>query len=161
MFKRLNQNLIDTVAQQASSSDRLRQSYNFHTLEEKVQRSLICLQPGTYVRPHRHKRAIGNNGFELCLILQGAVGMLLFNDQGAIIHQEQISADGTTSGIELREGTYHTLIALLPNTVIFEVKEGPYDSTTDKEFLPFFPLEGTIAAEKLVQTWHSYFVSPI
>jgi hypothetical protein len=38
------------------------------------------------------------------------------------------------------------------------LKEGPYDSSTDKEFLDGFPLEGTDAAKQLVATWEKYFM---
>ena len=69
MIKLLNRDLIESVAQQGLQSTRLRQSHNFHTSEEKVQRLLVGMQPGTYVRPHQHKRAKGNNGFELLLLL--------------------------------------------------------------------------------------------
>lgn len=58
-IKRLNQELLDNIANRARSSPRLRQNYNFHELSEKVQRFINVLQPGTYVRPHRHCRAGG------------------------------------------------------------------------------------------------------
>lgn len=155
--KRLTTELLNTLAQQASSSPRRRQNYNFHDLSEKVQRLLNVLQPGTYVRPHRHLRPSGVNGFEFFLVLQGALGMLLLNEQGQILEQERILPQGPVWGIELPEGTYHTLVALAPNTVILELKEGPYDAQTDKEFLAQFPLEGTPQARELVTRWQSCF----
>lgn len=156
-IKRLSQKLLDDIAEQARSSPRLRQNYDFHDLSEKVQRFINVLQPGTYVRPHRHCRTTGINGFEFFLVIQGELGMLILDADGAIVNTETISANGAVRGIELAEGTYHTLLALAPNTVILEVKEGPYDSSTDKEFIGTFPLEGTDAARKLVETWQGYF----
>lgn len=61
-IKRLTQELLDNIAQLARSSPRLRQNYNFHNESEKVQRFINVLQPGTYVRPHRHHRTAGING---------------------------------------------------------------------------------------------------
>lgn len=72
---------------------------------------------------------------------------------GQILDIERVSANGSTRGIELPEGTYHTLVALAPDTVILELKEGPYEPSTDKEFIDTFPDEGTPAAKQLVETW--------
>lgn len=156
--KRLTQELLDQIAQQARSSSRLRQNYNFHEPVEKVQRFINVLQPGTYVRPHRHQRASGVNGFEFFLVIQGDLGMIILNDESQIIGRERVTAQGITQGVELAEGTYHTLVALAPDTVILELKEGPYDLSTDKEFLTTFPAEGTPAAQRLVETWQNYFI---
>ncbi len=157
-FKLINQDLINSVSENASINTRLRHHYTLHkTYHEKVQRFLNAMQLGTYVRPHRHQPIAGENRFELFIVLQGSVGIILFDDLSQIIHQEQLNANGKTSGIELCEGTYHTALCLSPNTVILEIKEGPYDPHTDKEFLSGFPVEGTLEAQNQVQTWQSYF----
>lgn len=156
-LKRITQELLNDISQQARTSPRLRQNYNLHDLSEKVQRFINVLQPGTYVRPHRHHRTAGMNGFEFFLVFQGELGIIIMDKNGQILAKERVSAHGSTRGIELAEGTYHTLVALVPDTVILELKEGPYDPSTDKEFLDIFPDEGTPAANNLVETWQSYF----
>ncbi|NJR49155.1 MAG: WbuC family cupin fold metalloprotein [Leptolyngbyaceae cyanobacterium CSU_1_3] len=156
-IKLLTQDLFDTIAQKASQNSRLRQNYNFHELSDKVQRFLNVLQPGTYVRPHRHTWATEVNGFEFFLVLQGSLGMILMNEQGEVTHTEKLSATGATRGMELTEGTYHTLVCLAPDTVILELKEGPYNPQSDKGFLPMFPGEGTPESRQLIQTWELYF----
>jgi cupin fold WbuC family metalloprotein len=65
---------------------KLRAAYDFHEPPEKVQRFLNALQPGTYVRPHRHLRDAGVNGFEFFLVLQGSLGLLILDEQGQVIH---------------------------------------------------------------------------
>jgi cupin fold WbuC family metalloprotein len=155
----LNQELLDAVAEKAQSRPRLRQNYDFHEPPEKVQRFLNALQPGTYVRPHRHLRDAGVNGFEFFLVLQGALGMLILDEQGQVLHTEKISAQGPTRGLELAEGHFHTLVALEPNTVILELKEGPYEPATDKKFIQSFPQEGTSEAQQWVAKWESCFQS--
>jgi cupin fold WbuC family metalloprotein len=157
--KRLTNMLLAELAQQACQRSRLRQNYNFHDESETVQRLLNALQPGTYVRPHRHLRPPGKNGFEFFLVLQGALGVLILDEQGEILQQELLQAQGPVRALELTEGTYHTLVALTPDTVILELKEGPYDATTDKAFLPMFPEEGTPAAQQLVATWTQRFAA--
>ncbi|MBD1822277.1 WbuC family cupin fold metalloprotein [Cyanobacteria bacterium FACHB-DQ100] len=156
-IKRLTQPLMDSIAEQARSSPRQRKNHNFHEHHDRVQRFLNVLQPGTYVRPHRHVRPADADGFEFFLVLQGAIGILILNESGSVIHTEKISATGTTRGVELGEGMFHTLIALEPDTVMFELKEGPYVPMDDKDFLPQFPLENTPDAKQWIQTWQGYF----
>ncbi|MBD2081217.1 WbuC family cupin fold metalloprotein [Leptolyngbya sp. FACHB-17] len=156
-IKRLTQPLMDSIAEQARSSPRQRKNHNFHEHHDRVQRFLNVLQPGTYVRPHRHVRPADADGFEFFLVLQGAIGILILNQSGSVIHTEKISATGTTRGVELGEGMFHTLIALEPDTVMFELKEGPYVPMDDKDFLPQFPLENTPDAKQWIQTWQGYF----
>lgn len=158
-IKRLTQELLEKLAEQSNQNPRLRQNYNFHHHSEKVERFVNVLQPGTYVRPHRHLRPPGINGFEFFLVIQGAMGLIFMNEMGQMIHQELVSANGSTPGIEVPEGIYHTAVALAPNTVTLEIKEGPYDPITDKEFMEIFPSEGTPESKRLVETWQSYFVS--
>jgi hypothetical protein len=42
------------------------------------------------------------------------------------------------------------MVALKPDTVIFEVKAGPYDAATDKAFAPWAPAEGTQEAQSFL-----------
>lgn len=156
-LKRLTQELFDSIAQQAQSNPRLRQNYNLHNLSETVQRFVNVLQPGTYVRPHRHLRPTGVNGFEFFMVCQGQLGMMILDESGQVLSTEHVSAHGPLRAIELPEGTFHTLVALAPDTVILEIKEGPYDPQIDKEFLTGFPTEGTLEAQQLVAVWQTYF----
>lgn len=157
LIKRITQELLANIAEKARSSPRQRQNYDFHDVSEKVQRFINVLQPGTYVRPHRHRRPPEINGFEFFFVIQGELGMIILDESRQILHTERISANGETRGIELPEGTYHTLVALVPDTVILEIKEGPYNFSTDKEFMDGFPVEGTPEAGQMVETWKSYF----
>ncbi|NBD33472.1 MAG: cupin fold metalloprotein, WbuC family [Cyanobacteria bacterium] len=159
-IKLLNQTLLDTVANAAANSQRLRKNHNFHQLSEQVQRFINIMQPGTYVRPHRHTRPDDRNGFEFFLVLQGKVGVLLFDEAGTVIHTEQLSPEQGNYGIEIAEGTFHTLVALARNSVLFELKEGPYIPATDKDFLSIFPPEGTPQAQAQVQVWEAQFTTP-
>jgi cupin fold WbuC family metalloprotein len=153
----LNRQLLDSLSLKAAASPRQRQNHNFHQLDERVQRMLNAMQPGTYVRPHRHLREPDTNGFEFFLALQGEIGILIFDETGTILDRRRINAQGPTYGIELPEATYHALVSLAPNSIIFELKEGPYNPSTDKEFLPMFPLEGTDTAQHLVAAWQQEF----
>ena len=49
-------------------------------------------------------------------MLQGAVGLLLFNSEGDIQQLLDLSAKGPTHGIEVAEDQFHTLVAWRPTT---------------------------------------------
>jgi cupin fold WbuC family metalloprotein len=151
--------LFDDVALEAIALPRLRKNHNFHNHSDVVQRFINVLQLGTYIRPHRHLRPENSDGFELFLVLQGEVGVLVMDDMGQVLQTERICAQGPTYGIELAEGQFHTLVALAPNSVMFELKEGPYLPIADKDFLPQFPPEGNSEATQQVQEWHRCFAS--
>jgi cupin fold WbuC family metalloprotein len=91
------------------------------------------------------------------VVLQGAIGLLLMDDQGTVIQAERLEAGGDVPGIELQEGHFHTLVALTPGAVMFEIKQGPYVPTADKDFLAQFPAEGTPEAEVHERAWRALF----
>ena len=159
MLKLLDQALINQVVERSRISPRLRCSHNFHdSHDEPVQRCLLALQPGTYVRPHRHLRPFGINGFELLLVLQGAIGLIVVDEDGQVIQHQTMAAGDSLIGVEIPAGAYHSLMALKPDTVLFEVKAGPYRAETDKDFLASFPQEGTLAATQQLQIWETLFL---
>ena len=157
LLKRIDQDLFDAVASVAQQRPRLRMNHNLHEESELVQRFLNVLQPGTYVRPHRHVRAEAGTGFECFLVMQGAIGLLLFDAEGRLLQQERLDARGSLRGVELAEKQFHSLVALEPDTVMFELKQGPYQPTADKDFLSGFPQEGDPDAAQQEQNWRGLF----
>ena len=104
------------------------------------------------MRPHRHRRNGSGTGFECFLVLQGAIGLVLFNSEGDIQKLLHLSAKGPTHGIEVAEDQFHTLVA---DSVIFELKQGPYQPAQDKDFLDGFPQEGTAEAARKEAQWRN------
>jgi cupin fold WbuC family metalloprotein len=93
-------------------------------------------------------------------VLQGAIGLLLLDDSGRVLRRERLEACGPLRGMELAEGQLHTLVALTPDAVMFEIKQGPYEPAADKEFLEAFPVEGTAAAAAQERAWRALFDTP-
>lgn len=153
----LTRSLLSDLCREAGKTDRKRKNYNFHEHSERVQRFLNVLQPGTYVRPHRHLRMSGVNGFEFFLVLQGAIGIVILDEQGTVVRTERLEENGEQKGIELAEGVFHTLVVLEPDSVILELKEGPYQPATDKDFLQQFPPEGHLDCGEWVRSWTALF----
>lgn len=121
MLQRLDEKLINETCEKAKASPRLRMNFNFHpTLDDKVQRFINCMEPGTKVDIHHHKVD------EMIVVIRGAVKALLFDDDKNIIDEQVVSAKEGCYGVQLPANIWHTVECLEPNTVVFEVKEGPF-----------------------------------
>jgi cupin fold WbuC family metalloprotein len=137
---RINEALISQVSQKAKASPRLRMNHNFHTdLSDTLQRMLNAMEPGTYVRPHRHQDP---DKREVFIIFRGAAVVIEFDDKGNITDHIVLDASKGNYAVEIAERTWHTIISLKKNSVLFEFKDGPYTAITDKDFAPWAPAEG-------------------
>ena len=97
---------------------------------------------GSYAAPHRHLEVPKPESF---IVLRGELVLFLFDDVGAVTETHILGRDGVL-GIDIAPGLWHTLTALTDTAICFEVKAGPYDAATDKEFAPWAPREGDPAA---------------
>lgn len=147
-MKQIDTKTLHALSAEAAASTRLRCNLNLHPLlDDPVQRFCNAMQPGTYVRPHRHSQA---DKWELFLALSGLVAVLTFDHIGKVIDRIELSANGPIFGIEIAENTWHTLVSLEPGTVLFELKRGPYQPLTDKDFAKWAPPEGDSRAAAFV-----------
>jgi cupin fold WbuC family metalloprotein len=99
---------------------------------------LNAVQPGSYVRPHRH---LDPPKAEAFIVLRGAIAFFTFDEGGQIRDCIRLAADGDVIGVDLMPGLYHCLMALERDTVLYEAKTGPYVAETDKSFAPWAPDE--------------------
>ncbi len=149
-MKLLESEMVRALLGAAGDSPRLRANHNIHPqLTDPVQRFFNAMQPGTYVRPHRHTRP---PRWELFLVLEGALAVLLFDDSGRVEARQELVAAGPVFGVELEAGRWHTLVALRPS-VLFELRQGPYSALTDKDFASWAPAEGEPGCGRMVR-WY-------
>jgi len=133
----------------AASGPRRRANLNLHpALDDPVQRFFNAVESRTYVRPHRHARG----RWELFVLLSGAAGVVFFDGDGSITDTLRLGGEHAVA-VEIDPGAWHTVVVLDPGTTIFEVKPGPYDPATDKEFAAWAPPEGDPAAVALLGSW--------
>lgn len=122
MTKIIDNTLLDKVSGEAKESPRLRMNYNFHTsLNAKAQCLLNAVEPGTKVVVHRHLHAD-----ETFIVLRGRLKVLIYNNDKSIQVKEEINPLRGVYGYNIPKGVWHTIEVLEPNTVLMEVKDGPY-----------------------------------
>ncbi|MBU0730653.1 MAG: WbuC family cupin fold metalloprotein, partial [Proteobacteria bacterium] len=146
-MKILDEILLIKLAEQAKTSSRKRTHYNFHpSLEDSTQRLCVVIEPGSYIRPHRHSNPAK---WELFFALKGSALILIFDSSGKVINRQIISGTGPAHAAEIPENAWHTLTALESGTVLFEIKPGPYAPPSPDEFATWAPEEGTAEAQKI------------
>ena len=139
-IKHIDTTLIRGLCADAAESHRQRVTFLLHDgLADPVQRFLNVMQPGTYVRPHRHDDPAK---WELTVLLSGRMVMLILEADGIVRERIELDAAGPERGLELPPRAWHTSAVLAPNTVLLEIKPGPYDPLTDKDFATWAPAEG-------------------
>ena len=138
---------LDLLSQQAEQVTRQRQHINIHNnYSDPCQRLFNAIGINSYIRPHRHSI----DPKDECLIaVRGRMALLVFNDIGQV---DQVVKFGTQDndakqaigvGVNLSGGVWHTVIAEMPGSILFEVKSGPFNPEQAKEWPAWAPAENT------------------
>lgn len=145
---------LTSLSAAARTRPRLRLNRNLHAMEDPVHRLLNAMEPGSYVRPHRHLHPPKSETF---VVVKGAVGLLVFDEAGTVLETLELASAGETLGADLPAGSWHTLVALEQGTVFFETKVGPYVSPVLEDLASWAPAEGDARAAALVAGWEALF----
>jgi len=109
-----------------------------------VQRLLNFMQPGSYVQPHCHPES---GAIETVIPVRGSIALWIFDVTGKVLAQHRLQAGIPDAClVDIEAGVWHTFSATELDTVVFEIKRGPYDPTLDKSFAPWAPFENDAAA---------------
>jgi cupin fold WbuC family metalloprotein len=133
--------LLDQLSEMARRNPRLRMNHNLHaSYDEPCQRLLNAIEPGSYIRPHRHLTPPRPECF---LAVRGRMVAFIFADDGSFERVIPFSAGDATLGVDIPAGVWHAVVSLESGSVFFETKPGPYHPLPDKDFAPWAPAEGS------------------
>jgi len=153
----IDEALFDQVAALAQAAPRQRMNYNFHaSAEDNPHRFLNVLMRGTYIRPHRHLEPPKSEAF---LVLEGVAEVVVFNEEGSVSARYRLGeeVDGRKRwGVDLAPGVWHTVVAVSERVVCYEVKPGPWEPASDKEFAVWAPKEGEPEAREFLERLRSW-----
>jgi cupin fold WbuC family metalloprotein len=148
----IDEALFDRITARAQSAPRRRLNHNFHSgATDNPHRFLNVLLRGTYIRPHRHLEPPKSEAF---LVLDGVAEVIVFSDTGVVTARYRLgneSDGGRRWGVDLAPGVWHTVVAISERVVCYEVKPGPWEPASDKEFAAWAPKEGDPAAQELLE----------
>ncbi len=150
----INSELIEQVVIGSRRSQRGRIILPLHKNHAApLHRMLNGIQPGSYIQPHRH---LNPPKAESVIVLQGAIRCFIFTNEGKIEAMHTIRANSSIFGVDSDPGVYHTFLATEDDTVLFEVKPGPYSPANDKDFASWAPQEGSPAVKKYMQYLYDF-----
>lgn len=121
-MKIIDNQLMDSVVEQAKESPRLRMNYNFHAgMEDMCHRMLNALEPGTVIPIHRHATKDKS-----IVLLRGKIRVNIHNDQGEVKESVVLCHEEGNLGVDIQKQEWHSVESLESGSIIFEVKAGPY-----------------------------------
>ena len=127
----IDQKLLDSLTAQAQVSPRLRMNLDLrNSPEDKSQRMLNALEPGTVMPIHRHQ-----NTSETVVVLRGKVKWLYYNDKGELTDTILVEAGGDICGLSVPKGQWHSIECLESGSVILETKDGAWDAMREEDVL--------------------------
>ncbi|AML56114.1 Tryptophan synthase beta chain like [Serratia rubidaea] len=127
---------MNLMGEQAAQLPRLRTHHLLHDdKREPVQRMTIAMEPGTYIRPHRHP-----HGWELLTPLRGRFVVLQFDDRGAVTRRIMLGEENRL--LEMPANVWHTVLSVDAGGVLFEVKPEPYQPLAAEDCMTWAPPEG-------------------
>ena len=139
----VDNDLLNNLSQQAKINPRLRQHYNLHKSHaEPCQKILNAIEPLSYIRPHRH---FTDPKSEFFLAIRGEFALILFDEEGAISRVHRFSSKMLADFLaaEIQNDVWHTVISLESDSVLLEVKSGPFDANQPKDFALWAPEENS------------------
>lgn len=132
MITRINQALLDALTEQAKASPRLRMNLDLrNSPEDRSQRMLNALEPGTVLPIHRHKYTS-----ETVVCLRGHLREVFYDDLTRMVDEVFDLGPGREFiALNIPAGQWHTVEVLESGTVILEVKDGPYQPIGPEDIL--------------------------
>ena len=129
--------MLDETCAEGRRSRRLRMNRNFHrSTDEAVNRLLNAMHRGSYIPVHRH---LSPERSESCVVLRGRAGLTIYDGEGRVAARRIAGPDCDCKGFDLEAGVWHGLTVLEDDTVLFEVKQGPFAPLTPGNVAPWSP----------------------
>ena len=88
------------------------------------------MEPGTIVPIQRHRDTA-----ETMIVVRGQLKLTIFDDNKNIIEECVLNPLEGKFGYHIPNGVWHGVKVLASNTVMFEVKEGPYVPLSAEDIL--------------------------
>lgn len=160
-MKVFDHSYFDDLVKQANQSVRLRAHHNIHqSFLEPCQKLFNAIHVNSYIRPHRH---LIDPKDELLVSIKGVFALILFDNQGLIFSITLFGSEkycerlSIGSCVQLFPEDWHTVVALTEESILLEVKNGPFKADLAKELASWAPVEGSLEAT----TYHQFLISKI
>ena len=125
----IENNILDSLTAQAKTSPRLRMNLDLRTTpEDKSQRMLNAIEPGTVLPIHRHR---GSSETVVCV--RGHFEEYYYDDDGKLTDTIDMVPGGLV--LNIPAGVWHSLKSLESGTVLLECKDGPWEPLKEEDIM--------------------------
>lgn len=131
---KITQAILDSLTEQAKSSPRLRMNMDLRNgPEDKSQRMLNAIEPGSPMPIHRHLKSS-----ETVVCMRGRLVWEFYDELERICTDTvELSPNGPVVALNIPIGQWHTVRALESGSVILECKDGPYEPQGATDILAY------------------------
>ena len=127
----ITKQILDELTRRAQDSPRLRMAMDLRNApEDKSQRMLNALEPGTVMPIHRHLASS-----ETVALLRGKIRWYFYDDNGKVDEEVVLDANGDVRCINVEKGRWHSLECLESGSVLLESKDGAYHPLSPDEIM--------------------------
>ena len=129
---KITQTILDDLTAQAKASPRLRMNMDLrNSAEDKSQRMLNAIEPGSPLPIHRHQHSS-----ETVVCLRGRLVEEFYDDlEMACTESIELSPNGPVVALNIPIGQWHTVRSLESGTVILEGKDGAYEPLGQEDII--------------------------
>ena len=126
---KITQEILNELTAQAKASPRLRMNFDLrNSPDDKSQRMLNALEPGTIMPIHRHQKTS-----ETVVCIRGHFEEYFYDENGVLTETIDMLPGGIVLNIPI--GQWHSLKSLESGTVLIEIKDGAYEPLQDCDIL--------------------------
>ena len=135
----IDKDVLDNLTAQAKTSPRLRMNMDLrNSAEDKSQRMLNAIEPGSPLPIHRHRHSS-----ETVVCLRGRLQEVFYNEAGSSTGSPcleeteviELSPGGECVALNIPIGQWHTVRVLESGTVILECKDGRYEPLGEEDVM--------------------------
>jgi len=149
---------LNDLSHRASNNRRQRQHINIHnSYKDPCQRLFNAIEPGSYIRPHRH---ISDPRDETLVAIRGLMALVVFNEEGKVLDVVRFGTERygleVCAAAEISPAIWHTVISLETGSVLLEIKAGSFDPSQPKDLAPWAPEEDTLDATNYLKNLEKY-----
>ena len=126
---KIDKELLDKLTEQAKASPRLRMNYDLrNSAEDRSQRMLNSLEPGTVMPVHRHLKSS-----ETVVCIRGHFEEYFYDDNGELMETIDMVPGGVVLNVPI--GMWHSLKSLESGTVLLECKDGKWEPLSPEDVM--------------------------
>ncbi|WP_168189678.1 WbuC family cupin fold metalloprotein [Limnobaculum zhutongyuii] len=126
----LNNNILDDLRDRAILSPRRRAHLNIHnSYDSIIQKVISYVCTDSYIPPHYHYL---DYQLETFVVLNGEFVLYTFDDTGIITSRTVLNNKNPI--YEVNTHTIHTVVANSVDSILLEIKQGPFFAETSKAF---------------------------